>query len=79
MRVIGADAMARIVEDAVAAANYDPAIPHDARQSAMTELDEDSLDRLDELDQAFYAYPNDLVALLYEYVSKQEAAFAHPD
>lgn len=79
LRAIGANAMARIVADAVVAAKYDPEVTHDVRQAALDDLDEENLEKLDEFDQAFYAYPDDLTVLLYEYVSKHEAEFVLSD
>jgi len=74
LRAIGARACADIVERALRTMSASP-LP--ASQSAREELvdsaPEDVQDRLEELDEAFLAYPDDLTALLFAYVAN------HPD
>lgn len=60
LREIGANQCAQIVEQAISVAHPEQ---HDAGE------------RLDALDTEFYAYPDDLTALLYRFVSENQDTF----
>jgi hypothetical protein len=71
LRAIGAVAMAGIVGCAIEAVGPSVSWSDDsARQASLGDLSPEAMEKLDELDQAFYAYPDDLTALLYRFVSK---------
>jgi hypothetical protein len=74
LRVIGAAACAAIVERALQVVSRDP-LPEDddARSLLVDSLDEAANARLQSLDSEFFEYPDDLTALLFEFVR------AHPE
>jgi hypothetical protein len=51
----------------------------DARKAAITSLSLAVREKLNELDQAFYASPDDLTELLYRYVDKHRAEIGAPE
>jgi uncharacterized protein DUF4375 len=73
LRAIGAEQTAAIAQRANAAFGPDgPPPDRDARLAAMDKLEE--VDELwDDCDQAFYAYPHDLTALLSAYVQSHKS------
>jgi hypothetical protein len=71
LRAIGADAMASILERAIEAVG--PGIDwedDDKRRAHICDLTGDVVEALEGLDQEFYAYPDNLTGLLYEYTRK---------
>ncbi|WP_162914316.1 DMP19 family protein [Taklimakanibacter lacteus] len=70
LRAIGATAMAGIAQRAIKAAGYDASESHQVRRERVAALAPEPLEMLDALDQEFYAYPDNLTALLYEYVTE---------
>ena len=77
LREIGADRCADIVDRAgqllpLSAAEWSS---REARQSALEALSESDSEALDNLDDLFFAYPDDLDALLNAFVSKHRDAF----
>ena len=75
LRLIGANKMADIVSKAVAV--FGPAgVPRDrkARQEMLEQLRDASADLWDDLDRQFYAYPNDISALVERYLSGAQGA-----
>jgi hypothetical protein len=79
LRAIGADSMAGVVERAIEVIGYEHLESDDARTSKLASAGPGTLEKLDELDQAFYAYPDDLTGLLYKYVSKHAGEMAVPE
>lgn len=73
LRRIGARSAAEIAERALRVVSSEP-LPEDqdARQAMLEGLNEEAIDRLEALDAEFYAYPDDLTELLFEFVR------AHP-
>ncbi len=74
LRTIGAKACASIVQRALAVVSTQP-LPDDPaeRERLVHDLDDAAVGRLNELDGEFFAYPDNLTDLLYEFVS------AHPE
>lgn len=71
---IGAFAAARIVERALAIfGDEGPPLDQEARIDAIDGLSERAFYELEALDAAFSEYPDDLVALLYDYVITHRA------
>jgi hypothetical protein len=71
LRAIGATTMPGIVEQAVKSVGHDISWSDDgARSAALAALAPGAVAKLGECDQAFFAYPDDLTALLYKYVSE---------
>jgi len=71
LAAIGAHSMKRIVEAALTVFGADgPPRDRNLRQSALEALSEDQATRLDELSQAFWAYPDDLTERLYDFVTQ---------
>ena len=76
LRAIGAEQAAAIVEKANAEFGPDgPPRDHEIRLAEFDEVSVKAAKRWDDLDQAFYAYPDDLTALLGAYVQAHESAF----
>ena len=72
LRVIGAATTAAIVERAVEILGRDTCWPdRDARIARFEVLSPIALEQLNSLDQAFYAYPDNLTVLLYRYACVQ--------
>lgn len=77
LEAIGAREAARIVKAAHGVfPEGRPSPDATERQSALEELGPDSLARLEELDQEFFRYPDNLTALLYDYVREHAAQVA---
>jgi hypothetical protein len=71
LRAIGATTMPGIVEQAVKSVGHNISWSDDgARNAALAALAPGAVAKLGECDQAFFAYPDDLTALLYKYVSE---------
>jgi hypothetical protein len=49
-----------------------------ARKAHISELSSQAQEKLQELDQAFYAYPDDLTTLLYRYASQHRSELRAP-
>ncbi len=69
LRQIGANTCAAIVERALVLVSKDT-LPdnHDERNNLINELSSETKDKLSDIDSEFYAYPDSLTELLYEYV-----------
>ena len=76
LKRIGANASAVIVERAIAAVSTEQ-IPteHDAREQLMVALNADAREKLETLSSEFYAYPDNLTELLYQYVESHPETF----
>jgi hypothetical protein len=76
LRRIRANSAAEIAERALRAVSPEP-LPEDqdARQAMLEGLDEEAIDRLETLDAEFYAYPDDLTELLFEFVRQHPKEF----
>ena len=76
LRQIGAKACAAIVERALVAVSSDP-LPQsqDERSALVDSLDSSVLEGLEELDSEFFAYPDNLTNLLFEFVRTHPNAF----
>jgi Domain of unknown function (DUF4375) len=71
LRAIGAITMSEIVEQAVEAVGHDINWSDDSvRRASLAALTPAVVAMLDEFDQAFFAYPDNLTMLLYKYVSE---------
>ncbi|HEX3864405.1 MAG TPA: DMP19 family protein [Stellaceae bacterium] len=80
LKAIAANKAAELVERAIETVG--PGIQwadHEARQEKIDVLPEATLDALDKLDQAFMAYPDNLTALLYEYVCDHRQEIGAPE
>lgn len=76
LRAIRAGATAALVEKALKAVGDGILWGDDARRQEAIERAGDALEaRLDPLDTKFYAYPDDLTALLYRYVDEHRSEF----
>ena len=74
LRAIGAEETAAIVEQANAPFGPDGPPPgRDARLAALDTLPEEVDELWNDCDQAFYAYPHDLTALLSAYVASHKS------
>lgn len=67
-RAIGANQVAEMVAEAVGVWPGEIPVDLDARQDAMDNLPESAREIWGSLDEKFYAYPDDLVTLLYDYI-----------
>jgi hypothetical protein len=74
LRAIGASTCARIVESAIEAIAPMPRT-QDERYRVLDALDEAASERLEALDAKFFAYPDNLTELLFEYVRQYPADF----
>ena len=71
LETIGAHEMARVVADAKRVfPGSSPPRDWTEREAALDSLSADQEDFLDRLDRAFFAYPDDLTELLYDYVRR---------
>jgi hypothetical protein len=70
LRAISAPKAAAIVQRAISSVFGDTAPPEDrnTRQAKMDDLPDEVLEALNECDNLFFAYPDDLTELLFEYV-----------
>jgi hypothetical protein len=74
LRRIGASKCALIVERALRVVSHDPLPDDDNTRSALVDsLDDEANTRLESLDSEFFEYPDNLTALLFEFVR------AHPE
>lgn len=76
LRAIGAHACAGIVERALRVVSPH-ALPREQslREDLIDQLDQDAQDALEMLDQEFFAYPDNLTDLLFDYVRSQPHVF----
>jgi len=76
LRMIGAPKTADICQRAIAAA-FPTGLPQsvDAIRSAAADFSDDVLEKLEPLDQEFFAYPHNLTELLFIYVSQHPEEF----
>ena len=76
LRTIGARSCASLVERALRLVSSSP-LPESrgARAELLESLPQAVVDRLERIDQAFFAYPDDLTSLLYAYVSRHPEVF----
>ncbi len=76
LRTIGANTCADVVERALRALSSTP-LPasQTVREELIDSAPDEVKDKLEELDQAFFAYPDDLTALLFAYVATYPEAF----
>lgn len=73
---IGATATAAICQKAISAFGCEIPVDRDMREEMLDELESDEIDEiLDECDNAFYNYEDDLNMLNYEFVMKNKAYF----
>lgn len=70
LKAVGAVQTAALVQEAIAQVGSIPWSDATARKAIMNALSSDVIEKLNKLDQSFYAYPNDLTELLYRYVDK---------
>jgi hypothetical protein len=76
LTTIGATKMASIVQSAIDAAGRGIRWEDDDhRQDRVIAFGQEIEDKLNKLDQQFFAYPDDLTSLLYSYVSQHREAF----
>ena len=74
LRAVGANAMARIVDQANAVfGRAGPPADRDARQRAIEALGSSAEETWGKLDTDFFAYPDDLTECLYTYVQAHKA------
>jgi Domain of unknown function (DUF4375) len=74
LRQIGAPSCAALVERAIGLVQPLPPT-REGRHDALDALPEDTQRELESLDSDFYAYPDDLTALLFDFVRKNPGAF----
>ena len=73
---IGANTTAAICQKAIAAFGRDIPIDRDEREEMLDELESDEIDEiLEECDDAFYAYEDNLNELNYQFVMENKASF----
>ena len=74
---IGANTTASICQKAIDAFGRDIPVDRDERQEMLDELESDELDEiLEECDDAFFAYEDDLNELNYNFVAKNKEQFS---
>ncbi len=79
LRTIGAEATARLVEQSISAFGSDTVWQdEDARQAQADSLDAAVAEQLDDLDQTFYQYEDNLTALLFGFVIANIGSFPPP-
>jgi len=76
LRTIGASDAASICERAINAA-FPSGLPasEEAIRSSANDFPDDVLDKLEDLDQEFFSYPNDVTDLLFAYASRHPQEF----
>ena len=80
LQQIGALKCAAIVERALRIVSTSPLpVDWEERQTLLDDLGDELLDRLEPLDAEFYAYPDDLTSLLFEFVRKHPEEFGGID
>jgi len=76
LRTIGGHHMAGLLEQAIGVMGTDTQWSNDdARQDRLLALPDAAIEELNDLDNAFFIYPDDLTALLYNYVCAHRAEF----
>ena len=79
LRALGAPKMAALVAEAVRVFPQGrPATDRERRQQQLDQLDEEAKTRLDQLDGAFYEYPENLAVLERQYVRTHQDQFRMP-
>jgi hypothetical protein len=79
LRAIGATATAAVVNAAIAPVGRDvPWQDDEARREKLATSPDTVRQELEDLDQAFFRYPNDLTTLLYQYVCKHRNQIGAP-
>jgi hypothetical protein len=80
LRTVGAMQCAAIVERALSTVSEEP-LPLDTeqRREFMDALCDDVSETLDQLDQEFYTYPEELTKLLFAYVNTHPEVFGRPE
>ena len=79
LTTIGAIKMASIVQIAIDTAGRGIPWEHDAgRQDRVIAFSQEVEDKLNALSEQFFAYPEDLTALLHSYVSRHKTEFGPP-
>lgn len=78
LRTLGAPRVARLVAEAVAVFPDGPAPDRERRRRQLDRLDDRARAKLDQLDGAFYAYPENLTALERRYVRNHQGQFPMP-
>jgi len=80
LKAVGAVQTAGLVQQALAQVGNGIRWPDDtARKAVINSLSSNVREKLNELDQSFYACPDDLTALLYRYVDKQRVEIGAPE
>ena len=76
LETVGAPKTADICGRAIAVA-FPAGLPEkrEAIRQAAADFPEETLEKLEPLDQEFFSYPHNLTALLYEYVSQHPEEF----
>src|SRR5262245_9005899 len=74
LRAIGAHQCAQIVQSALSVLEPFPST-RDERSDALDDLDDERLEALEAQDAAFFAYPDDLTSLLFDFVSRHPQSF----
>jgi hypothetical protein len=76
LRAVGASQTAGILELAISVIGTDVQWSNDAaRQERLVALPDEAVEELNDLDHAFFGYPDNLTALLYNYVCAHRAQF----
>lgn len=78
LRTLGAPRVGRLVAEAVAVFPDGPAPDRERRRRQLDRLDDRARAKLDQLDGAFYAYPENLTALERRYVRSHQEQFHMP-
>ena len=74
---IGAKRMQKIVRQAIDTVGEEVlSEDQEQRQERLLALDEDKLEKLEKIDQLYFAYPDNVTKLLYAYVQKDKAQIA---
>ncbi|MGN6207397.1 DMP19 family protein [Asticcacaulis sp.] len=78
LKAIKANATFEIVSEALEIIGNKPWHDWDARQAAIEAMDQEIRDKLEPLDQRFFAYEDNLSALLFQYIVDNIGAFPPP-
>ncbi len=77
LTAIGAKRMQKIVRQAIDTVGEEVlSEDQEQRQERLLALDEDKLEKLEKIDQLYFAYPDNVTKLLYAYVQKNKAQIA---
>jgi Domain of unknown function (DUF4375) len=80
LRVVGTSTTAGVAENAIGVFGQNgPSADRYSRQEQLESLTESQLSRLEELDQQFYRYPDNLTELLYSYVEQNRSRIRGAD